>query len=159
VAVGYGNETASDANVVFAYDLALDAARDLYALAGQVREHQSQRAGLKPAAEHDWQGPKHDDFVTRMAHEGTDATNVADGLVDMANELAGNWAKARGQQDRINFARYVDHETSSDGFLENVGEFFTGEDDYGSPPENPPVPSPPQFAVTRAPQHAEYEHV
>ena len=157
--MGYGNQQASDANVVFAYELALDAARDLYSLAGQVREHQSQRSALKPAAEQDWQGPKHDDFVTRMATEGTDATNVADGLVEMANQLAANWAAARGQQDRINFARYVDHETSDDGVLENIGEFFAGEDDYGPPPENPPVPSPPSYAATRSPQHPEYEYV
>lgn len=157
--MGYGDQKASDANVVFAYDLALDAARDLYTLAGQVREHQSQRAGLKPAAEQDWLGPKHDEFVVRLATEGTDATNVADGLVEMANALAANWSKARGQQDRINFARYVDHETSDDGFLENVGEFFVGEDDYGPPPENPPTPAPPSYGATRSPQHPEYEFV
>ena len=143
--MGYGNQKASDANVVFAYELALDAARDLYALAGQVREHQSQRAALKPAAEQDWQGPKHDDFVTRMSTEATDADNVADGLVEMANQLATNWASARGQQDRINFARYVDHETSSDSWGEDVVEFFAGEDDYGPPPDDPPTPTGPSF--------------
>jgi hypothetical protein len=156
--VGYGNEQASDANVAFAYDLALAAARDLWSLAGQLRSHEGERASAAVIARADWQGPKHDQFEQDIGQEGRDVTAVAAGLEDTARSLAENWARARGEQDRINKARYVDHELDDDNFLEDAWEWVAGEDDYGPPPGNPPTPGPPAFEPTRAPMYPEYEN-
>jgi len=157
--MGYEGATANSANVRFAYDLALAAAKDLWAMAGKVREHQTRRATAAQTARRVWVGPKHDQFEDKMGREGTDATSVADGLEATARAIAGSWAAARGQQDRINFARWVDKQTDDDGWLENAWEFFAGEDDYGPPPSNPDPPRPPMFEPTRSPVHPEFEHV
>jgi hypothetical protein len=155
--MGYEGARANDANVPFEYELALKAARGLWSLAGKLREHQSRRVTAASTARTDWTGPKHDQFEEKVRQEGTDTTAVAGGLEDTARALARSWSQARGQQDRINFARYVDHEIDDDNIAEDFVEFFAGEDDYGPPPENPPVPAPPDFTPTRAPMHAEYE--
>jgi hypothetical protein len=155
--MGYDGAKASSANVRFAYDTALAAARDLWSLAGQVRAHQSRRATAAQTARRVWVGPKHDQFEDKVRREATDTTAVAEGLESTARAIAGSWAEARGQQDRINFARWVDAEMDKDGFLEDAWEFFAGEDDYGPPPENPAPPAPPGFHPTRDPIHREYE--
>lgn len=153
----YGTASANSQNVDFAFDLALEAARDLWALALDVRSLQDQRATAASGARPDWSGPKRDDFDTKMGREGTDATTVADGLIALAATFAEAWAEARGQQDRINFARYVQHEIEDDNWAEDTVEYFGGEDDYGPPPTNPAAPEGPDFAVTREPIHPEYE--
>jgi hypothetical protein len=157
--MGYEDAKASSANVKFAYETALAAARDLWALAKQVRDHQGQRATATTTANRVWEGPKHDLFVEKMGQEGRDATAMAEGIEDTARAIARSWAAARGQQDRINKARWVDKQIDDDGWLENVGEWFSGEDDYGPPPENPGPPSPPSFQPTRSPMYPELEHV
>jgi hypothetical protein len=94
-----------------------------------------------------------------MSTEGTDADTIRSALVTLANRFASEWAAARGEQDRINHARYVQHEKDNDSWGENAGEFFVGEDDYGGPPEDPRVPEAPDYAVTREPIHPEFENV
>ena len=64
--------------------------------------------------------------------------------------------RRRGQQDRINFARYCEDESKNDGWGENAWESVAGEDDYGAPPENPGVPSAPGFGETREAQYPEF---
>lgn len=155
--MGYGNETASDSNVPFAFDLALQAARDLYALSGKVTAHQGSRGTAAGTARTDWIGPKRDTFDEKVAAEDASADAISGSLVSLANDFASQWAMARGEQDRINFARYVDHEISSDGWGENLVETFTGEDDYGPPPEDPPIPEGPDYEPTRSPLHAGFE--
>jgi hypothetical protein len=149
--------TASSTNVAFAFELALDAARDLHSLAGEVRSSQDDRTAASRRAVVDWRGPHRDHFDSLLSTEGADAATVADGLVTLANLFASTWAQARGEQDRINFARYVEHDKSQDSWLEDTGEFFAGETDYGSPPGDPPVPAAPDYAATRAPIHPEFE--
>ena len=39
---------------------------------------------------------------------------------------------------------------------ENAWEGVAGEDDYGAPPENPPVPTAPNFGATREPQYSQF---
>ena len=75
----------------------------------------------------------------------------------MANLFATKWAEARGEQDRINFARWVQAEKDNDGWLENTVDFFY-EEDHGEPPGNPPVPSAPGYWPTRDPIHPEFEN-
>jgi hypothetical protein len=155
--VGYDNNRASEADVVFAYDLALAAARDLWVLADQVRSHMAGWSGPIQTAQAEWTGPKRDQFDGHVTVLRTDTASVAAGLEETARALARNWAAARGEQDRINKARYVDAELDDDNILEDMWEWFAGENDFGPPPENPPVPGPPAFAVTRAPLYPDYE--
>lgn len=152
----YGTAGASSANVDFPFDVALQAARDLWTLAGEVETARGQLDRKETVALADFTGPKKNRFVAMRNEDGRAATTSAAALRQLAESFATAWSQARGQQDRINHARYVQAETEDDGFLENAGEFFTGEDDYGPPPENPPVPSPPNFAATRAPIHPEH---
>jgi uncharacterized protein YukE len=156
--MGYGGAKASSTNINFSYELALTAARDLWSLAAESRNHQGRRAASATIARRVWLGPKHDQFEEKLRQENADATAVADGLQNTARAIARSWAEARGQQDRINFARYVDHELDKDGWFENFIEWFGNEDDYGDPPGNPEPPAPPDFRPTRAPMYAEYEY-
>ena len=157
--MGYGNDNANDDDVRFSYALALEAARDLHTLAGHVRTHGTDRQGLAPAARTDWAGAERERFDQWMNQERVDTEAVAQGLESTAAAIARSWAQARGQQDRINQARYVRQELDRDGWLENAWEWtwFGKEDDYGAPPEDPPVPRPPAFAPTRAPMYPEFE--
>jgi hypothetical protein len=101
----------------------------------------------------DFKGPHADVSDGKVEAYRTSATNMASGLRTFAEQIAQGWAAARGQQDRINFARYCEDESSNDGWGENAWESVAGEDDYGPPPENPGVPSAPGFAATREPQY------
>jgi hypothetical protein len=152
----YGTAGANSANVPFPFETGLQAARDLWQLADEVISTKGKLATKETAALVDWAGPKRHRFTAMRDEDGTAASTAATGLRELARSFATAWSQARGQQDRINFARYVQHETDSDSTLENVGEFFTGEDDYGDPPENPPVPSAPGFHATRQPIHPEF---
>ena len=152
-----GGVSASTANVDFAFDRALEAARDLYALSGVVTAKHESRATEAGLCVDGWEGGHRQDFDTRMSTEGTDVSTISGALVTLANRFAAEWAAARGEQDRINFARYVQNERDDDGWGENFGEFFAGENDLGSPPDNPAVPVSPDYAPTRAPIHPEFE--
>jgi hypothetical protein len=134
----------------------LQAARDLWELAGEVDSAKGKLDTKETSTIVDWLGPKLKTFQGMRGEDGTAATSAGNALRTLAKSFATAWSQARGQQDRINFARYVQHETEDDGWLENAGEFFTGEDDYGDPPEDPPVPSAPGFRATRDPIHPEY---
>jgi hypothetical protein len=153
-----GGYSASSSNVNFAFDLALQAARDLHELSGVFTSKQQARSTEADKATDEWVGGHRDTFNSKMSTEGTDADTISGGLVRLANLFATKWAEARGEQDRINFARYVQHEKDDDGWGENTVEFFAGEDDYGEPPANPPTPEAPGYAATREPIHPEFEN-
>jgi hypothetical protein len=152
-----GGVTASSTNVSFAFDTALEAARDLYSLSGVVRSKHTARAEEAELAKDGWEGGKRTDFDTKLTTEGSDVDTIAGALVSLADLFASEWASARGEQDRINFARYVANERDDDGWGENLVEGFAGENDLGAPPDNPPVPAAPDYAATREPIHPEYE--
>lgn len=149
--------SASSANVNFAFDLALQAARDLHTLSGVVTSKQDARATEASQAVDSWEGGHRDTFDSKVSTSDADADTISSGLVTLANLFATKWAEARGEQDRINHARYVQNEKDNDSWGENAVEFFAGEDDYGAPPENPPVPTAPDYAPTRDPIHPEFE--
>lgn len=152
----YGTAGANSANVPFPFDTALQAARDLWTLAEDV---ESSARRLRPKEAHalvEFTGPKSSRFRAMRDEDDGAATTSAGGLRELAQAFATAWSQARGQQDRINHARYVQSETEDDGTLENIGEFFVGEDDYGPPPENPSVPQPPGFHATRDPIYPEH---
>ena len=157
-----GGYSASAANVNFAYDLALSAARDLYELSGVVEDRHDSWVTEAGKATADWEGGHRDTFTHNLATAGTDAGTVKEALRSLADLFAEKWAEARGEQNRINWARWVQAEKDDDGWLEDGYEWVAGEDDYGEPPPNPPAPSPPDYAETSAPGqpvviHPEFE--
>jgi hypothetical protein len=160
-----GEPSASSANVWFAFDTALTAADSLWQLASAIDSKQEAWSGAAPG-ESEWEGPHGDHFRANKTANESDAETVAGGLRATANLLASKWAEARGEQDRINFARWVEaqqkaHEEDSwfgESIVDAVGDFFHKED-YGRPPEDPPVPTAEDgFAATRSPVHPEYEN-
>jgi hypothetical protein len=157
--MGYGNDDANAENVPFSYALALEAARDLYALAGHVRARGADRQAHAHAATADWAGPRREMFDQMVLQERHDTAAIAEGLVATADGIARSWARARGRQDRLNQARWVRHELDRDGWLANPREWtwFGKQDDYGPPPEDPPVPRAPRYEPTRAPMYPEFE--
>ena len=155
----YGGIEANQANVDFPFTLALSAASQLHELAQAINDKHGDRSDEATTAERDWTGPKHDHFRTLMTTENTDASTLASELRTLSTSFCEQWARCRGEQDRINWARWVDSEISYDGYGENVVEGFTGEDDYGDPPANPSSPGPDNgFAPTRSPIHPEFEN-
>jgi hypothetical protein len=162
-----GGYSANAANVNFAFDLALETAADLYELAGVVDEKHSAwvteankgtggPAGSNAAGV--WNGGHRDTFDHNLATAGTDAGNISSGLRELADLFASKWAEARGEQDRINWARWVQSEKDDDNYAEDAVEWVAGEDDYGEPPPNPETPSAPGYEATRDPIHPEFEH-
>jgi hypothetical protein len=147
----YGEAAASDANVVFPFDLALPAARDVWALAQSVRTSKADLNTAQATVE-SWIGPHRDVFDTKVTTYGSSAASVANALEALAEGIAKAWAAARGQQNRINKARWVEHEKQNEGARGwGIVEAFAGEVDYGEPPGNPPVPGSPDFPETGDP--------
>ena len=157
--MGYGTESANSTNVVFPFDKAAPAARDLWAMADALVATRNEMNTAATNVVVDWIGPEKDTFDAKVVSYRSSALSVITELRYLAEEIARAWAAARGQQDRINHARYVEHEIADDGAGENFVEFFAGEDDYGPPPSDPPIPSSPNFAPTRDPIKPEFEHV
>lgn len=153
-----GGYSASSSNVNFDFATALQAARDLYALSGVLNTKHDARATESSTAKDGWEGGHRDTFDSKMTTEDTDAGTIRSALVTLANRFASEWAAARGEQDRINHARYVQHEKDNDSWVEDGAELVVGEDDYGAPPANPPVPEPPDYEPTRDPVHPEFEN-
>lgn len=155
----YGEAAASDTNVAFPIESALPAARAAYRLADAVSASRSTVDTLNAThlSDADFKGPHADVSDDKISAYRTSAGNMTSGLRTFAGQIAEGWAYARGQQDRINFARYVENETSNDGWAENAGETVgIGSDDHGAPPENPGVPSAPGFGETREPQYPDF---
>ena len=154
----YGEAAANDTNVAFPIDSALAAARAAYRLADAVASSRSTMNTLNAThlSDADFKGPYAEVSDSKVSAYRTSSTNMVSGLRAFAGQIAQGWAAARGQQDRINFARYCENESSNDGWGENAWESVAGEDDYGSPPENPAVPSAPNFTATREPQYSEF---
>jgi hypothetical protein len=153
-----GEAAANDVDVAFPISSALGAARAAYRLADAVASSRGTMNTLNTThlSDADFKGPHADVSDSKVEAYRTSSTNMATGLRTFAEQIAQGWAAARGQQDRINFARYCEDESSNDGWGENAYESFAGEDDYGAPPENPPVPTAPNFSETRDAQYPEF---
>lgn len=142
--------TGAGGNVQFPFELALQAARDLWALADDFESLRGRLGVASADAQQDWLGPQQRTFDTKTSTWYASAGNGEFALRDLANELARAWAAARGEQDRINTARMAKAESDDDGMFENAWEWAAGEDDF-PPPDDPPVPSAPGFHATRSP--------
>jgi hypothetical protein len=168
--VGYNNTTASSANVRFDFEGALAAARDLHALADSIRAAQVERVRAADTARAGWVGPKRLELDLKMDAETDSSRLLADSIAELASRLATAWAAQRGNQDRINQARWQDHEEANkhNGELnvieythklgDSIAAVFGHGTDYPPPPDDPPVPVPPRFEPTRGPVHPEFEH-
>jgi hypothetical protein len=158
--------SASTPNVPFAFDLALRAAADLYGLSDRIDTKQEAWTGEADVALRDWLGPHADHFRSNKSANGTDAATIVDALRTTADLFALKWAEARGNQDRINWARWVEaqiqaHEEDSwwgESAWDSVHDFFYRENPGGGVvPGNPPVPTADDgYAPTREPMYPEY---
>lgn len=154
--MSYGAATANSANVVYPFAASLPAARAANSLADDL---QASKTSLDTDADNvvaEWIGPNRATFVAKHEALQTSIDNLDATLRYLGGEVGRSWAAARGQQDRINFARYVEQDISEDGALENFGEFFAGETDYGPPPGDPSAPTADMFFETSQPMHASF---
>lgn len=163
----YGqSDLAAGADVRFPFELALQAARNAWRLAQELR---STAEGVRHDATTTmgpWVGPKRDEFDQRWPDEHRKAQSVVDGFEQLARDFAEAWSRARGEQDRINHSRYVAAEEekrrkADEGFqFGDIPGFFTerwgGQPDYGPTPPDPPVPTAPHFTTRHRPVHPEY---
>jgi hypothetical protein len=138
-------------DVQFSFGLALEVARACHQLARYLTDKQTAREGVARTAQVDWTGHHAQTFEQHMRASRIDADRISAALRALADGFASNWAKARGEQDRVNFARHVERERTNRNWLEDVGDYLFGEPDYGDPPSDPPVPTAPDFGPTRAP--------
>ncbi|HET6950776.1 MAG TPA: hypothetical protein VFI47_10395 [Acidimicrobiales bacterium] len=146
-----GGYSASSHDVTFEFDLALQTARQLYELSTEVEGKQSSWATEAAKAQDGWVGGHRDTFDANLTTAGLDASEVKGALRSLANLFATRWAEARGEQNRINWARWVQAEKDDDNWAEDGVEWIAGEDDYGEPPGNPAPPQPPGYAETHLP--------
>lgn len=154
--MSYGSATANTANVVYPFAASLPAAVAAAGLADDISAGKTLLNSDADVAVAEWVGPNLVTFNLKREALETTIDNLDTALRYLGDEIGRSWAAARGQQDRINFARYVEYDTSQDGFLENVGEFFVGETDYGPPPDDPPAPTAGQYLATRSPMYANF---
>lgn len=154
----YGVADASAPNLNYPFDDALAAARALHRLRGQLVTTRSHQDTNEEHALVDWLGPSARNFRSLVATVETNSRSAEGTLSDLAVQIATQWSQARGQQDRINHARWALEQKENESGLRHsaVGEWLLGEEDYGPPPENPPIPKAPGFWPTRDPIHPEH---
>lgn len=152
----YGGASAGSADLRFAYDAALQAARELWRLAEDFEEGSATVSAARADAVADFLGPMRVQFDEHNDTNRSRLSTLGCQLRGLGGQVAADWAAARGEQDRINFARYVAHQKANEGFLDDVKAWFVGDKDYGSPPSNPPVPQGPGYAPTRGPMYADF---
>lgn len=153
----YGNATANSANVVYPFGSFHDAASAAHQVSTKLSEFSAALAAQATAAAVGWTGPLSEVFAAKADVLQRSCANQSSAATSLASGIASAWSAARGQQDRINFARYVQSEIEDDNLLENFVEYFGGEDDYGPPPANPEVPGAHNgYAPTRRPMYPNF---
>ena len=150
----YGEGAANDANVDFPFDLALPAARDIWKMADAVATSREEIETLQ-SNETYWKGPHRDTMDAKVTTYGRSSRSVEAALRALAEGLAKSWATARGQQNRINKARYVQNEEENESAVNKFFDNFN-EDDYGPQPDNPPPPGAPGFGPTGERMYPEF---
>lgn len=166
----YGEASANDSNVQFPFDQMSPAAHDLWKMSDEIQKAAKQLSDAVETVTVDWTGPEFRTFTTKTGNFATSATRVVTALDHLSRELADAWAKARGQQDRINTARWAEQEiarleadrASSDNPLEWIGDragevkdWFVGSKEFPMP-DNPAIPGSPAFRPTRDPIRPSY---
>jgi hypothetical protein len=161
-----GDPRANMPNVRFQYGHALAAARELSHLASVINDKayawQQEASRALNMADSDpvrrWVGGHSDTFQANLATAGGDAETISANLADLAARFADQWAKAWGEQDRINHARWAQAEKDDDGWFEDHVVELVYDEDTGPPPEDPETPSARNsYQPTRGPIHYEHE--
>jgi hypothetical protein len=140
----------------FAYEASLHAARQLWLLAEEMEQSASTVRSARTAAVVDFSGPMRTQFDQQNQTNRSRLGELARSARWLAEQLGRDWASARGQQDRINYQRYVEHQQAQDSFVDDIAQLFTGEPDYGAAPDNPLPATGPGFQATRCPQYSEF---
>jgi hypothetical protein len=140
----------------FGYEAALEAARRLWQLADELEGASGSVTSAHTAAVVDFAGPMRVDFQQQNQTNWSRLRELSGMARSLAEQIGRDWASARGQQDRINYQRYVEHEKAQDSMLDDFKQWFTGEPDYGSAPDNPPPATGPGFFATRCPQYSQF---
>jgi hypothetical protein len=152
-----GDPRATAQNINFQFGLARAAARDLSTLAGVVNDKAYAWQTEAGKALEGWEGGHRDHFSGNLATAGTDAETITTHLAHLATKFAEQWARAWGEQDRINHARWAQAQRDDDGWLEDNVVELVYDEDTGEPPGDPPTPQPSAYERTRAPIHPEHE--
>lgn len=135
----------------FDFDAALAMARRLYALAGSLTAATARRQALAQAAQRSFAGAYAEQFAARMHLEQDNATSVAAGLRQDAEDLAQMWAKAMDNRNRLAYAHHVDALKAQRDEVQQIRDWLTGGFHYPPEPASVCVPQPPGFAPTAAP--------
>lgn len=135
-------------NVQFNWDAAAQLAAELRATADTLDGQVGPRTSQASSARKVWDGVYAQQFDGRVKTCTGDATRLAASMRRAATDLDTLARLAREEQQRREYARewVANHDDS--GFLDNVGDFFFGEDDL--PPPRPPI-EPPQIPVYDTP--------
>jgi hypothetical protein len=143
-------------NLRFGYEQALEAARQLWRLADGLDEAARGVNDAHSAAIADFTGPMRRQFEEQNLTNNLRLFELAGSCRTLASQLGRDWASARGQQDRINYQRYVEHRKAEESAFDNFKQWFVGEPDYGAAPDNPAPSTGPGFHATRCPQYSEF---
>lgn len=143
-------------NLRFDYDGALHAARELWQLADEMQAAAGSLYSARTAAVADFSGPMRTEFDDQNTGNRSRLRELAGSARALSEQLGRDWASARGQQDRINYQRYVEEQQAEHAWYQNVWHFVAGEPDYGTAPDNPPASTGPSFIETRCRPYATY---
>jgi uncharacterized protein YukE len=137
-------------DVPFAFAAATRLAAELRATADSCEGQIPRRTTIAGHASQEWRGLYARQFGDRMGICTGDAQRLATALRQAANQVDELSRLARAEQDRREKARQWQREQQDESVLEQIGDFFFGEDDL------PPVPDPiePPVFTTPAPTAA-----
>lgn len=152
----YGQANADSPNLRFAFGAALQAARELWALGEELESASATLRSAHAETVRDFLGPMRAQFDDHVDTNRSQLSTLRHSLRGLADQLAADWAAARGEQDRINFARYVRAQKDAEGIVDRVKQWFGPDNDYGSPPGNPPVPTGPGYVETQCSLYSQY---
>ena len=135
--------TAGD--VVFDYDGALSAARQLWSLADDLQTLMTDRERARTDASVGFTGPYATELTSRISSERTDVNSAAGELRLAATAWASAWKDAMDQQNQNLYTRAYKYSEDHQGFL-GLGKLNGIE----RPPAVEPLttPQPPSFAAT-----------
>ena len=135
--------------LVFDWDGSLLAARQLYAVAGDVQSLSDRRTPLAESALADWLGPFADDFVDRFNDEVTNINVLVPALRSEADGWALEWKRAMDQENQNRYANAVDRVHERRNAWDSFWGGLTGHDDLPSMPSPAGIPTAPNYQPTR----------
>ena len=123
-------------DVRFAWSAAERLAAQLRAAASVCQGQVAHRIQIAGQASQEWRGVYAEEFAVRVRTCIGDAQRLAAAMRQAADQVDELRRLAREEQTRREQAREWERQQNSEGVLETIKEFFTGEDD------KPPIPRP-----------------